>query len=436
MVAVVGRPNVGKSALFNRLIGQRKAIVADRPGVTRDRIYAECEWSGRSFLLTDTGGIDPEDPDVLRQQVFQQARFAIEEATLLLFVVDGQHGIHPLDEEVAALLRAGEKPVLLVVNKTESPKDLDEHYQFYALGLGDPVPVSAIHGSNTGDLLDEVLKHLGEPGPDQSEEAISLALVGRPNVGKSSLINRLVGEDRSLVHHEAGTTRDTVDSFFFFEGQRLCLLDTAGMRRKGKVSDEVEYYSSLRAQGSLARANLGILVVDAQEGIVSQDKRIAGQIQEAGLACLVLVNKWDLVRQVGAGQQLERWKQEFAEVLGEELDFVSYAPVLYVSAKSGEGCEEIVPAALEVHQQWSRRVPTPVLNQIVGDAVAMRPPPSYKGDSLRVYYTSQSRSQPPTFILKVNSPKLVHFSYRRYLENQLRSAFGFVGTPIVLKFVR
>lgn len=436
VVTIVGRPNVGKSALFNRLIGRRKSIVADQPGVTRDRIYSECEWNGTTFLLADTGGIDPQDPDILRRQVFEQANRAMDESALLLLVVDGQLGIHALDEEVASLLRSSAKPVILVVNKTESPKDEAEHYQFYALGLGDPVAISAIHGTNTGDLLDAVVEHVKSDAPPPADDDISIALVGRPNVGKSSLLNRILGEERSLVHDEAGTTRDTVDTFLDFEGHALCLLDTAGLRRKGKVTDEVEYYSSVRAMDTIKRAHVGILVLDAQEGVVAQDKRIAGQLQEAGLASLVLINKWDLVAEKGTGQQLERWKQDFAEVLSRELDFISYAPMLYVSAKTGHGCEEILPAALEVHQEWSRRVPTPVLNQVVHEAVALRPPPSYKGDTLKVFYVSQRRSGPPTFLLKVNSPKLVHFSYQRYLENQIRQAFGFVGAPIVLKFVR
>ncbi|MGE0488328.1 MAG: ribosome biogenesis GTPase Der [Vulcanimicrobiota bacterium] len=436
VVTIVGRPNVGKSALFNRLIGRRKSIVADQPGVTRDRIYSECEWNGTTFLLADTGGIDPQDPDILRRQVFEQANRAMEESALLLLVVDGQLGIHALDEEVASLLRSSAKPVILVVNKTESPKDEADHYQFYALGLGDPVAISAIHGTNTGDLLDAVVAHVQSDAPPPDHDDISIALVGRPNVGKSSLLNRILGEERSLVHDEAGTTRDTVDTFLDFEGNSICLLDTAGLRRKGKVTDEVEYYSSVRAMDTIKRAHVGILVLDAQESVVAQDKRIAGQLQEAGLASLVLINKWDLVADKGTGQQLERWKQDFAEMLSRELDFISYAPMLYVSAKTGHGCEQILPAALEVHQEWSRRVPTPVLNQVVHEAVALRPPPSYKGDSLKVFYVSQRRSGPPTFLLKVNSPKLVHFSYQRYLENQIRQAFGFVGAPIVLKFVR
>lgn len=436
VVTIVGRPNVGKSALFNRLIGRRQAIVADRPGVTRDRIYADCEWTGSTFLLADTGGMDPHDEDVLRQQVFDQARRALEDSSLILFVVDGQEGVHPLDEEVAALLRDSGKPVVVVVNKTESEKLVAEQYQFYTLGLGDPIAVSAIHGTNTGDLLDRIVASVEFPAEgDPAEDEVAIALLGRPNVGKSSLLNQMLGEERSLVHHEAGTTRDSVDTLLSWEGRPLRLIDTAGLRRKGKVTDEVEYYSSVRAVSALKRAQVGILVLDAQEGVVSQDKRVGGEIQEAGVASLVLVNKWDLVRASGAAQQVARWKEEFASILAEQLDFMAYSPVLYVSARSGEGCQDILPAALEVFDTWSQRIATPVLNEIVQEAVAMRPPPSFKGRRLKVFYVSQKKSRPPTFVFKVNSPKLVHFSYQRYLENQLRKAFGFVGTPVVLKFV-
>lgn len=437
VVTIVGRPNVGKSALFNRLIGQRKSIVADRPGVTRDRIYAECEWEGRAFLLADTGGIDPKDPDVLRQQVFSQARVAIEESSVLVLVVDGQEGIHPVDEEVASILRQGGRPALLAVNKLESPKDEAEQYQFYTLGLGDPLPISAIHGVNTADLLDHILEALGpERETGEEDDEVAVALLGRPNVGKSSLTNRLVGHERSVVHEVAGTTRDSLDSFVNVEEQRVRLVDTAGLRRKAKVTDEVEYYSSLRALSALKRAQVGVLVLDAQDGVVSQDKRVAGELLEHDVAILVLVNKWDLIPGLDSPAKIEEFKTKFAEKLAYDLDFISYAPVLFVSAKTGEGTDEILPTALAVYDEWSRRVPTPVVNQVIREAVELRPPPSYKGQHLKVYYATQSRNRPPTFVLKVNSPKLVHFSYERYLLNQLREAFGFVGTPIKLKFVR
>ncbi len=433
-IAIVGRPNVGKSALFNRILRRRHAIVADRPGVTRDRIIAEADWNGRNFLLIDTGGMDPYDTDDLRQEVFRQAQIAIEEADVILFVVDGQEGIHPLDEEVAARLRGCGKPILLAVNKLENPKSEPDQYVFYALGLGDPIPISAIHGTNTGDLLDQMVSALPTPAEsDQEYEEIALALVGRPNVGKSSLLNRLAGTQRSLVHDQAGTTRDTIDTQVYEDGQPFRLLDTAGLRRKAKVDDEVEYYSGLRAKNSLERAHVGVLVIDAQSGVTQQDKRVAGMINDAGIAVVVLVNKWDLI---GTTADTVARREKYIQKLNHDLDFMSYAPVLFLSALTGEGCEDILPTVREVHEQWSRRVATPLLNEVVHEAVALRPPPSYKGRVLKVLYCSQRRTQPPTFLLKVNSTDLIHFSYERYLENQLRAAFGFVGTPIHLKFGR
>ncbi len=433
-VAIVGRPNVGKSALFNRILRRRQAIVADRPGVTRDRIVAEAEWNGRPFLLIDTGGMDPYDTDDLRQEVFRQAEIAMEEADLILFLVDGQEGIHPLDEEVASRLRKGGKPILVVVNKLENPRSEPLQYVFYALGLGDPVGVSAIHGTNTGDLLDRVVEGLPpwDPAEDRPEE-IALALVGRPNVGKSSLLNRLVGTQRSLVHDVAGTTRDTIDSLIHEEGIPFRVLDTAGMRRKARVDDEVEYYSGLRARGALERAQVGVLVVDASAGVTQQDKRIAGMITEAGLAVVVLVNKWDLI---GTRADTVARREKFVQKMSVDLDFAAYAPVIFLSAVTGEGCDEILPTVAAVYEQWNRRIATPLLNEVIHEAVALRPPPSYKGRVLKVLYCSQRRSCPPTFLLKVNSVDLIHFSYERYLENQLRAAFGFVGTPIHLKFGR
>ncbi len=434
VVAIVGRPNVGKSALFNRILQRRQAIVADRPGVTRDRIVAEAEWSGRNFLLIDTGGMDPFDEDVLRQDVFRQAEAAMEDASVICFVVDGQEGIHPLDEEVASRLRKTSKPVLLVVNKAESIHVEAEHYIFYALGLGDPIPISAMHGTNTGDFLDLVLAAM-PPVEDEgeAEEEIAMALVGRPNVGKSSLLNRLTGTARSVVHDMAGTTRDTIDSQVHEDGQAFRILDTAGMRRKAKVDDEVEYYSSLRAASSLERAQVGVLVLDAIDGVTQQDKRVAGMIGDAGLAVLVIVNKWDLI---GTAADTSVRREKFIQELSKDLDFMSYAPVLFLSAVTGEGTEEILPTVAAVFEQWSKRVATPVLNEVIHEAVALRPPPSYKGRILKIQYCSQRRAQPPTFLLKVNSTDLIHFSYERYLENQLRAAFGFVGTPIHLKFAR
>lgn len=462
VVAIIGRPNVGKSALFNRLTGRRHSIVFDQPGVTRDRIYGECEWSGRSFTLIDTGGMDPNSEDLLRQQVFEQARKALQDADLLIVVVDCQAGPHPLDFELASLLRKSGKPLILTVNKAESPTAEHERYQFYQLGLGDPIPVSAIHGSNSGDLLDEVLAKLPEKSPVIEDEAeVSIALVGRPNVGKSSILNCLVGEERSLVHHEAGTTRDTVDTLLEHDGRIVRLVDTAGLRKRTKVEDDIEYYSGLRAVQALERAQVGILVLDASQPIATQDQRVGGEIQKAGIASVVVVNKWDLARskkgaeadsQVrirgnkvlparGADKPASKAEKlvaerEWIEQVAQKLDFIAYSSVIFVSALTGEETPDILSAALDAHEQWSRRIDTSTLNLVVREAVALKPPPSYKGQSLKVLYVTQQKTQPPTVIVKVNNTKLLHFSYERYLENQLRDAFGFVGTPLHLRFER
>lgn len=437
VVAIVGRPNVGKSALFNRLTGRRTAIVQDTPGITRDRIYGLCEWTGNTFTVVDTGGIDPKDPDILRKQVHQQARVALEEAAVIMMVVDARAGVHPLDEEVAEILRKHGKPVLLVANKAESEVVENAAYEFYSLGLGDPFPVSAIHGVNTGDLLDKVLELLPEMAEEEETDEVSLVLVGRPNVGKSSMLNRLIGEERSIVHHEAGTTRDSVDTLIEFDGRPIRLVDTAGLRRKAKVEEDVEYFSSVRAARALERADVALLVLDAQDGVVAQDQRVAGEIHKQGKASVILVNKWDLLHEMAPDPtKIEAWKREFTKKLAADLDFLSYSPVLFVSALTGQNTDEILTAALEVAEETNRRVATPLLNQVIREAMALRPPPGYKGEHLKVRYASQRGVKPPTFALKCNSPKLVHFSYRRYLENQIRAAFGFVGTPIELKFVK
>lgn len=433
VVAILGRPNVGKSALFNRLTGRRQSIVADIPGVTRDRIYGDCEWGGRHLALVDTGGMDPEDPDLLRQHVFSQARRALEEAAVLLFVVDGQEGPQPLDFDLADLLRRSQKPTLLLVNKAESPKVEANRFEFYQLGLGEPYAVSALHGTFTGDILDVVLEHLPPPkSSEELEDELSVALVGRPNVGKSSLLNCLIGEERALVHHEAGTTRDAIDTLFEYEGQRVRLVDTAGLRKRSKVEEDIEYYSSLRSLQALERAQVGVLVLDASQAISAQDQRIAGEIQKAQLASVIVVNKWDLLPRAN----LKQAQDAFVRSVAEMLDFLSYSPVIYVSAKTGFETHDILGAALDVAEQWKRRVDTSTLNLVVREAVALKPPPSFKGQQLKVLYVSQQKSCPPSFVFKVNSPKLLHFSYRRYLENQLRAAFGLVGTPINLRFER
>ncbi|MBQ7528421.1 ribosome biogenesis GTPase Der [bacterium] len=443
IVAIVGRPNVGKSSLFNRLVGGRRAIVEDTPGITRDRIYGICEWSGRVFTVCDTGGIDPNDPDILRRDIYKQAEFAVEEADLVLFVVDIRVGVHPLDEDVANILRRYKKPVILVANKAETLEVEANAVEFYALGMGDPYPISAIHGLSTGDLLDEIISKLPQEVKGTEEEEISIALVGRPNVGKSSTLNRLIGQERSIVHDAAGTTRDSVDVAIEYSGRAIRLVDTAGLRRQARVNEDIEYYSSLRASQSLERCDVAVLVIDAQDGIVAQDKRVAGDISEAGKPSVIVVNKWDLVRELagvgeseGGAQKIADWQQRFVKKLGKDLEFLAYSPVIFASALTGLGSEDILGAALEAYDESRRRVPTPLLNQIIKEAVALRPPPSYKGERLKIKYVSQRPTPPPRFTFKCNSPDLVHFSYKRYLENQLRETFGFVGTPIELKFVK
>ncbi|MCR5661027.1 MAG: ribosome biogenesis GTPase Der [bacterium] len=436
IVAIVGRPNVGKSQLFNRLTGTRIAIVQDTPGITRDRIYGLCTWNGRTFTVCDTGGIDPKDPDILRCDVRKQAEVAVKEAALVLFVVDVREGIHPLDEEVADILRRyKDKQVLLVANKAETLAVEANAVEFYALGFGEPFPVSAMHGTSTGDLLDKILEMLPEEEDEGLEDEVAIAIVGRPNVGKSSTLNRLIGEERSIVHDAAGTTRDSIDISVNYNGRNIKIIDTAGLRRKAKVDEDVEYYSGLRASQALERADVALIVIDARDGVVAQDKRVAGDVHESGKPSVILVNKWDLITDL-AGSSLEEWKQNFVKKLAEDLDFIAYAPVLFVSALTGAGTDDILQAALDSYDESRKRIPTPVINQVVQEAMALRPPPGYKGQFLKVKYVSQRQTCPPKFILKCNSPELVHFSYRRYLENQIREAFGFVGTPIELKFVK
>jgi GTP-binding protein len=436
IVAVVGRPNVGKSALFNRLTGRHTSIVEDVPGVTRDRLYGECEWGGRIFTLVDTGGLEPASSVKMRKLVREQTEKAMDEASLLLFLVDGQEGINPIDQEVADAIRRSRKPVLLVVNKMESPRERDSLYEFYSLGLGDPIFISAIHGTNTGDLLDLVLDMIREETSDASPDdpVTSIAVVGRPNVGKSSLVNALLGKERSLVDNEAGTTRDAIDSPWEYGGQPFLLIDTAGLRRKGKVEDKVEYYSTVRALRAVKRADIAVLVLDAVSGIVSQDRKIAGYVLEQGKASVILVNKWDLVEDSRRESRDGGIEKSIVRSLKQEMDFVDYSPVLFISALRGTGLEDVPEAILEVSREYSRRVETPILNRVLRDAFAFRPPPSYKGKTLKLFYASQCDTRPPTFLLKVNSSRLVHFSYRRYLENRLREVFGFIGCPIRLIF--
>jgi len=445
VVAIVGRPNVGKSTLFNRISGRRLAVVEATPGITRDRIYADCEWYGKPFLLADTGGLDTGNEPLLAQ-VRRQVEFAIEQAAVILMVVDGKEGISGLDYEVADLLRRSGKPVILVVNKVESARRAEEAAQFYALGMGDPVPVSALHGIDTDVLLDRIAEHLPMPPAETAaaEERIHVAIVGRPNVGKSSLLNALLGQERAIVHGEPGTTRDTLDTPFDWGEHRFVLIDTAGIRRKAKVKEAFEYYSVLRAFAAIERADVSLLVVDGTEGVSDQDKRIAGYAHEQGKAAVIVVNKWDLIRE-RAQREAEEQEQplkrsglkalmaDYTREVRHQLVFLSYAPVVFVSAKQGTGLEPLLDTIVSVADQAARRVNTGELNRIISEAVDQRPV-SIRGKPLRVYYGTQVKVSPPTFVLFVSDPALVHFSYQRYLENRLRERLGLEGTPLRLYF--
>jgi GTP-binding protein len=427
LVAIVGRSNVGKSTLFNRLIGQRLAIVEDQPGVTRDRLYAKMEWTGREFVLIDTGGIEMAEADEMVNLIRVQAELAIDEADVIIFLVDGRQGLTQADREVAERLRRSRKPVVLAVNKLDHPTHQEMLYEFYELGFGDPVGVSAEHGMGTGDLLDEVVRRLPdyEPEPEGQDE-IRVALVGRPNVGKSSLVNAILGEERVLVSPVAGTTRDAIDTPLEVDGQRYVLIDTAGLRRRGKVYENVEKYSILRALRAMERADVVFVVIDGHEGVAEQDKRAAGHALDAGRGMGFLVNKWDIV------EKDDKTAHRFEERLRNEFPFMRWAPVLFVSALTKQRIHRILPLAKSIAEMHAMRVPTSTLNTVIQDAVASVAPPSDKGRKLRIFYATQLGVKPPTFGLFVNDRELMHFSYERYLENQLRSAFGFEGTPIRL----
>jgi GTP-binding protein len=427
IVAIVGRPNVGKSTLFNRLIKERLAIVEDRPGVTRDRLYAECEWLNHSFLLVDTGGIRVATQDPLESQTTKQAEMAVKEADLIILIVDGRQGLSPQDHDVANLLRQAQKPVILTVNKAEGNPDFI--YDFYALGLGDPLPVSAEHGLNTGDLLDMIVSHLPEETEAQLDESIiKVSVVGRPNVGKSSLVNALIGEERVIVSDLPGTTRDAIDIDIQYGEQELLLIDTAGMRRRGKIDDPIERYSVMRALRAIDRCDVALLIIDAVEGITEQDQRIAGYILEGGKACIIIYNKWDLVPKDNDTMR------QFGEEVQDKLSFLPFAPVLFISAKTGQRVAKVFDAIMTVAEAYNQRVPTARLNEVVTEATVMHEPPAGTGGQrFKIFYVSQPQVKPPLFVFHCNRPD-IHFSYRRYLENRLREAFGFSGTPIKLIF--
>ncbi len=437
LVAVVGRPNVGKSTLFNRLIGKRVAIVEDTPGITRDRLYHNVEWRGREFTVIDTGGIVLNETDPLAVQVRTQAEIAMAEADVILFVVDAADGMNPTDEDIANVLRASQRPVLLVVNKTDNPRLLQDAAEFYALGLGEIHTVSAAHGHGVAELLDSTVDLFA---PDletveEDDETIRLAIIGRPNVGKSSLLNALLGEERVIVSPLPGTTRDTIDTPFEWDGQKLTLLDTAGIRRSGKIQGTVEYYMVLRAQAALERSNVGMVVVDGSAGVLDGDKRVAGMAQDAGRACIIVVNKWDLVDpgviyKPGKPRNANKEKMEkFTEEFRKDCPFLAYAPLVFISAQERFGVRHAVETAITASQNHSHRIPTGELNRLIRDAMERRPLMDH-GRTFKVYYATMPRVQPPTILLFCNDAEMLHFSYQRYLENQIRLTYPLEGTPI------
>ncbi|MBO5572796.1 MAG: ribosome biogenesis GTPase Der [Clostridium sp.] len=429
VVAVVGRPNVGKSTLFNVLAGDRISIVQDTPGVTRDRIYADCSWLDRNFTLIDTGGIEPDSKDIILSQMRDQAQIAIESADVIIFITDVRQGMTDSDTKVADMLRRSQKPVVLAVNKVDSfQKFGNDIYEFYNLGLGDPVGISAASRLGLGDLLDEVVKHFPEKTPEEEEdERPRVAIVGKPNVGKSSLINKLLGENRLIVSDIAGTTRDAVDTPVVHEGTEYVFIDTAGLRRKNKITEEIERYSIIRTVSAVERADIVVVMIDAVEGVTEQDAKIAGIAHERGKGIVVVVNKWDAI------DKTDKTIYEYRDKIRSVLSFMPYAEYLFISAKTGLRLSKLFETIDLVRQSQSLRVSTGVLNEILADAVAMNQPPSDKGRRLKLYYMTQIGVKPPTFVIFVNDKKLMHFSYTRYIENKIRDAFGFSGTS--LKFI-
>lgn len=426
IVAVVGRPNVGKSTLFNVIAGKQISIVKDTPGVTRDRIYADCEWLNHPFTLVDTGGIEPDSRDVLLSQMRSQAELAIETADVILFVVDVRSGVTDADYAVAELLRKSHKPIVLCVNKVDSFQKLgNEIYEFYQLGLGDPFGVSSVNQLGLGDLLDELLRHFPKGLEEEAEDdRIRVALIGKPNVGKSSMINKLLGENRVIVSEIAGTTRDAIDTEIVHDGERYIFIDTAGLRRKGRVTDEIERYSVIRTVSAVDRADICVVLIDAIEGITEQDVHIAGIAHESGKGVIIAVNKWDAV------EKDDRTMRDFTKKLREKLSYMDYAEYLFLSAKTGQRLTKLFPLIDMVHQNQMLRVKTGLLNEIIMKAAAMKQPPSDKGKRLRLFYITQVSVRPPSFVIFVNDRELMHFSYTRYLENRIREAFGFRGTPL------
>lgn len=425
IVAIVGRPNVGKSTLFNRIVGERLAIVEEIAGVTRDRLYQDADWVGRTFTLVDTGGLDFTEQDEMIGNIRKQAEIAIMESDVIVFVVDSRAGLTAGDIEIAGILRKADKPVVLVANKVEQFETQRDYLEFYSLGLGEPIPVSAAQGMNTGDMMDAVVQSFPETGEDPEEgDRVRIAVIGRPNVGKSSLVNKLLGEERVIVSDVPGTTRDAIDSFFERDGRRYVLIDTAGIRRKSRIDFATEKYSVMRALRAVDRCDVVLFVIDALDGVTEQDKRIAGYAHDQGRASVIVVNKWDLVKK--DNHSTDRYTKKIRE----ELGFMRYAPVIFISALTGQRVPRILQIVDSVAEKHSLRVPTPGLNSLIRESLLQNPPPTYKTRRLKIYYVTQNGVRPPKFTFFVNDTELAHFSYLRYLENQIRAAYSFEGTPV------
>ncbi len=426
VVAIVGRPNVGKSTLFNKLIGKRLSIVDDTPGVTRDRIYGDAEWRGKKVMLVDTGGIEPKTDDIILSGMRAQAQLAIDTASVIVMVVDLKSGITATDSEIATMLQKSGKPIVLCVNKCDGLGDTPpEFYEFYNLGLGDPIAVSSVHGHGTGDLLDAVFENISENSFDfEDEDVINVAVIGKPNAGKSSLVNKICGEERSIVSEIAGTTRDAIDTFVENRFGKYNMIDTAGLRRQSRIEDKIEKYSVLRAKMAIERADVCVIMIDGTDGFTEQDSKVAGLALEQGKACIIAVNKWDIVEK--NGQTMDSYRKR----LMNDFSFMSYAPIIFISAKTGQRVDKLFELINYVRNQNTMRISTGKLNDILADATARVQPPSDKGKRLKIYYITQASTCPPTFVCFCNNAELFHFSYQRYLENQIRSVFGLEGTPV------
>ncbi len=425
IVAIVGRPNVGKSTLFNRIAGERISIVEDTPGVTRDRIYAEADWLNYNFTMIDTGGLDPEGEDLMMKRIYEQAQIAIDLADVIIFITDVRTGVTDADFLVANILRKAKKPVVLAVNKVDDLRKYSmDVYEFYELGLGEPFGVSAGQAMGIGDLLDEVVSYFNTDGEAEEEDVIKVAVVGKPNAGKSSLINKILGENRVIVSDVAGTTRDAIDTAYETDGKKYVFIDTAGIRRRSKIKENIEKYSIIRAVAAVERCDVCIIMIDASEGITDQDTKIAGIAHEAGKACIIAVNKWDAIEKDG------KTINKFTNDIDLELKYMHYAPKIFISALTGQRVKKLFSLINEVYDSSSKRVQTGILNDVLTEVLAMNQPPAEKGRQLKIFYMTQVSIKPPTFVIFVNNPELLHFSYKRYIENQLRDAFGFRGTPI------